>query len=124
MVLVVDDHNDSRELIAAVLQDAGVAIAEAATGRDGLARACSLPTPRLVLIDLSLPDVHGTEVVRRLKEDVLTAHIPVVALSASVMAADKERAAQAGCAAFIEKPFIPDDVVAMVRRVLDGALPL
>ena len=107
-----------------MLQDAGVAIAEAATGRDALARAGTLPTPQLVLIDLSLPDVHGTEVVRRLKEDVLTAHIPVVALSASVMAADKERAAKAGCAAFIEKPVIPDHVVAMVRRLLDGAVPL
>jgi two-component system cell cycle response regulator DivK len=123
VILIVDDHDDSRELMAAVLQDAGVAIAEAATGREALVRACALPRPHLVFIDLSLPDVHGTEVVRRLKEDVLTTHIPVVALSASVMAADKERAAKAGCAAFIEKPLIPDDVVAMVRRVLDGTLP-
>ena len=119
MVLVVDDHDDSRELMVAVLLDIGVAIAEAATGREALARASSRPTPHLVLIDLALPDFHGTEVVRRLKEDVLTAHIPVVALSASVMAADKERAANAGCSAFIEKPVTPDRVVAIVRRTLD-----
>lgn len=121
--MIVDDHDDSRELLAAVLQEIGVAIAEAATGREALVRACSSPTPDLVLIDLSLPDYHGTEVVRRLKQDVLTAQIPVLALSASVMAADKERAASAGCAAFIEKPLIPDRVVEIVRRVLDGGSP-
>ena len=123
MVLIVDDHDDSRELLSAVLQQIGAAIAEAANGQDALSRACSRPIPDLVLIDLSLPDYHGTEVVRRLKEDVLTAHIPVLALSASVMAADKQRAAAAGCAAFIEKPLIPDRVVEIVRRVLDGCPP-
>jgi CheY-like chemotaxis protein len=121
VILIVDDHDDSRELIAAVLQDIGVAIAEAATGCAALQRVASLPRPHLVLIDLSLPDVHGTEVVRRLKQDAATADIPVVALSASVMATDRERAADAGCIAFISKPVTPDHVIAVVRRVLDGA---
>ena len=63
VVLVVDDHADSRELVATVLQDIGVAIAEAAPARDALVRAWSKPHPHLVLIDLSLPDCHGTDVV-------------------------------------------------------------
>ena len=77
-----------------------------------------LPRPALILIDLSLPDCHGTEVVRQLKASAVTSDIPIIALSASVMASDKQRAASAGCAAFIEKPVMPDDVVALVRRLL------
>ena len=121
VILVVDDHADSRELVAAVLQDDGIAVAEAATGAEGLLRAWSKPHPHLVLIDLSLPDCHGTDVVRKLKEDARTRDIPVVALSASVMAADKERAAEAGCAEFIEKPVIPDTLIDVIRRVLGAA---
>jgi len=121
VILVVDDHADSRELVAAVLTDVGAAIAEAATGGDALQRAWLQPYPHLVLIDLSLPDCHGTDVVRMLKQDVRTRDIPVVALSASVMAADKERAAEAGCAEFIEKPVIPDTLIDVIRRVLGAA---
>jgi two-component system, cell cycle response regulator DivK len=121
VILVVDDHADSRELVAAVLLDVGVAVAEAATGGEAPLRARSKPRPHLILIDLSLPDCHGTDVVRTLKQDEATKDIPVVALSASVMAADKERAAEAGCAEFIEKPVIPDAMIGVIRRVLGAA---
>jgi two-component system cell cycle response regulator DivK len=121
VVLVVDDHVDSRDLMAAVLQEVGVAIAEAGTGADALERVAIDPRPSLILIDLSLPDCHGTEVVKTLKADPAARRIPVIALSASVMASDKEAAAEAGCAAFIEKPVLPDDVVAMVKRLLAAA---
>ena len=107
--------------MAAVLDELGVVIAEAATGRDALRRAAAVPLPQLILIDLSLPDCHGTEVVQLLKQDDRTCNIPIVALSASVMPADKEAAADAGCLAFIDKPVLPDQVVRMVRRVLSGA---
>ena len=120
LVLVVDDHVDSRDLMAAVLQEVGVVIAEAGTGAAALERAAASPRPALIMIDLSLPDCHGTAVVRALKADAAARDIPVVALSASVMPSDKDAAAEAGCAAFIEKPFMPDDVVALVRRLLAG----
>ena len=118
LVLIVDDHVDSRELLAAVLLDVGVAIAEAGTGSEAVVRATGDPRPSLILIDLALPDCHGTEVVRTLKERADTREIPIVALSASVMAADKEAAALAGCRAFIEKPLLPDTVIDMVKRLL------
>jgi CheY-like chemotaxis protein len=120
VVLVVDDHVDSRDLMAAVLQELGVAMAEAGTGADALKRVTESPRPALIMIDLSLPDMHGTEVVRRLKSDPTTSDIPIVALSASVMITDKANAASAGCTAFIEKPVLPDDVVEIVRRLLAG----
>jgi two-component system, cell cycle response regulator DivK len=121
LVLVVDDHVDSRELLSTVLLELGVSIAEAGTGKEALQRLAIAPAPDLILIDLSLPDCSGTDVVRALKLNPATRHIPVIALSASVMAPDKAAAAAAGCAAFIEKPALPDDVVRMVRRLLSGA---
>ena len=120
LVLVVDDHVDSRDLLAAVLREIGVSLAEAGCGKDALARLRVPPMPRLVLLDLSLPDCHGTEIVRALKSDTRTTHIPVIALSASVTPADKAAAAAAGCEGFIEKPLLPDEVVDLVRRVLTG----
>ena len=121
VVLIVDDHVDSRELLATVLQDVGVTVAEAGTGQEALARLAADPLPALVLVDLALPDCHGTDVVREIKRAPETRHIPVVALSASVQPSDKEAAAQAGCVAFIEKPLMPDDVIDLVRRLLSGA---
>jgi two-component system, cell cycle response regulator DivK len=118
VVLVVDDHVDSRDLMAAVLQEVGVAIAEAGTAAGALERVAMEPRPALIMIDLSLPDRHGTEVVKAFKADPLVRHIPVVALSASVMASDKDAAAEAGCAAFLEKPVLPDTVVALVKKLL------
>jgi two-component system, cell cycle response regulator DivK len=104
--------------MAAVLQEVGVAIAEAGTGSAAIERVAIEPRPSLIMIDMSLPDRHGTEVVKELKANAAARHIPIVALSASVMSSDKEAAAQAGCAAFIEKPVLPDQVVAMVKRLL------
>ena len=118
VVLVVDDHVDSRDLMAAVLQEVGVAIAEAGTGAGALERVAMEPRPALIMIDLALPDRHGTEVVKAFKADPAVRHIPVVALTASVMASDKEAAAEAGCVAFIEKPVLPDTVVALVKKLL------
>ena len=120
VVLIVDDHVDSRDLLATVLQELGVTIAEAGTGAEALDRLGTTPLPSLILIDLALPDCHGSDIVRALKADDATREIPVVGLSASMTAQDKARASDAGCLAFIEKPLLPDKVIALVRRVLSA----
>lgn len=120
LVLLIDDHVDTRDLLSIMLQGAGVSLAEAGTGEEALQRIAARQ-PSLIFMDMSLPDCHGTEVVRRLKRDPATRDIPVVALSASVRQADKAAAVEAGCIAFLEKPVLPDDVLALVRRLLSGA---
>jgi two-component system cell cycle response regulator DivK len=120
VVLIVDDHVDSRDLLATILQELGVTISEAGTGAEAFGRLGTTPLPSLILIDLALPDCHGSDIVRALKADAATRDIPVVALSAAVTTQEKARATNAGCVAFIEKPLLPDNVIALVRRVLSA----
>jgi CheY-like chemotaxis protein len=118
IVLIVDDHADSRELLAAVLASDGIATAEASSGAAALQRMHALPTPRLVILDLGLPDCYGTDLIRTLRADVVTAGVPVLVLSASVTARDRQAAIAAGALGFMAKPILPDDVIDAVRRAL------
>jgi CheY-like chemotaxis protein len=85
------------------LQRRGYAVSIACNGREGVARARS-DSPDLVIMDMILPLLDGWEATRLLKADPLTRHIPVLGLSSSVMAADRERARSAGCDDFATKP--------------------
>ena len=119
VVLVVDDHADSRELIAAVLGAASVATAEASSGAAALQRVLEEPRPSAIIIDLGLPDCHGTDCIRALKQAPETAGIPILVLSASVTDADKRGATEAGAIAFLRKPILPDDLLIALRKVLE-----
>jgi CheY-like chemotaxis protein len=95
-VLVVDDDDDIRETIALLLQGAGYMTLEAPGGRDALARLRAGGEVAVILLDLRMPDMSGTDVVRELKGDPALARIPVVVMSgdnaasviASVIGAD------------------------------------
>ena len=117
-MLVVDDHADSRELIAAVLGPAGIATAEASTGASALQRVLEEPRPCAVVIDLELPDCHGTDCIRILRQAPETAHLPILVLSASVRDTDRDRAVAAGATAFLRKPILPNDLLNAVREAL------
>ena len=119
-MLVVDDHADSRELIAAVLGGANIGTAEASSGAAALQRILEKPRPGIVIIDLGLPDCHGTECIRILRQTPETAHLPILVLSASVTDADRRGAAEAGATAFLRKPILPDDLLTALREALAG----
>lgn len=121
IALVVDDHADSRELIAAVLGPAGIGTSEASTCQAALDRLEMPPAIRLVIIDLHLPDCHGTEVIRAVRGRPATALMPIIVLSAAVTPKDRLAAVQAGASLFLAKPFIPDALVAAVTGLLDQA---
>ena len=88
LILIVDDEPDLRELLAFNLRQAGFRSAEAASGAEALARARALK-PALVLLDLNLPDLAGTEVCRLLKAEPQTAEIPILMLTARGSEADR-----------------------------------
>jgi two-component system catabolic regulation response regulator CreB len=125
-VLVVDDHADCRELVGVVLGAAGIGTAEASSCRAAIEWLATAPAPHALIVDLRLPDGHGTEVIRQFRRNPETASRPVLVLSALVTEADRLAASDAGAAAFLPKPVLPDDLLNVMRRLLlmpetDGA---
>ncbi len=117
-VLVVEDNEDNRALVAKVLGYAGYRVVEAASGEEALELVARGP-PDLILMDLNLGGMNGFEATRRLKEDPATARVPVVALTAYAMVGDRERALEAGCDGYIAKPVdvrrLPEQVETFIR---------
>jgi two-component system, cell cycle response regulator DivK len=118
-VLVVDDSEDTRVMYGAYLRHVGYHVREAATGAAALLLARREPID-VILMDIALPEMDGFEATRRLKADPETKRIPVVALTAYAVPPAPERAAEAGCAAYLAKPCTPREVVATIERVLEG----
>ena len=102
-ILIVDDNQDSRELVIKILKKSGYQLAEAVDGEDALNKVAAAP-PDLILMDISLPKIDGHEVTRRLKGQEAYKDIPIIALTAHAMKGDKEKALAAGCAGYISKP--------------------
>jgi CheY-like chemotaxis protein len=112
-ILVVDDDSAILELIAQVLTDEGYSVIAAGDGRTAveLARA---KRPRLILLDLMMPEMNGWQVIAKLQESPPTRKIPVILLSARRDLA--QSAADLGATAYIEKPFDLDDLLECVQR--------
>jgi two-component system, cell cycle response regulator DivK len=103
LILIVDDNEQNRRLARDVLEFAGFRTLEAVGGIEGVALAVE-HRPDLVLMDIRMPDMKGTEAVRKLREDERTAAIPVVALTSSTMKGDRERFLADGFDGYLEKP--------------------
>jgi len=102
-VLIVDDNQDSRELVVKILKARGYQMIEAVDGEEALEKAAA-EKPDLILMDRSLPKIDGYEVTRRLKGREEFKGIPIVALTAHAMTGDREKALEAGCDGYISKP--------------------
>jgi CheY-like chemotaxis protein len=102
-ILYVEDNDDNVYMLKNRLSRAGFTVIIATNGAQGVAMATS-EQPDLILMDLTLPDIDGEEVTRRIKADPATEHIPVIALTANAMSGDRENALAAGCDDFDTKP--------------------
>ncbi|MDC0709000.1 response regulator [Stigmatella sp. ncwal1] len=129
-VLIVDDERDLAELIDFNLQAAGFSTRVAATGEAALT-AASEQTPQLVLLDLMLPDISGTEVCRQLRSNALTRDVLIVMLTAKGEEADRVRGFEVGADDYVTKPFSVRELVLRIKAVLrrgtpakEGAAPL
>ena len=102
-ILYVEDNDDNVYMLKNRLTRAGFTVVIAKNGMQGIAMANS-EQPDLILMDLTLPDIDGEEATRRIKADPATKHIPILALTANAMSADRESAIAAGCDDFDTKP--------------------
>ena len=118
-ILVVEDNPLNLKLVRDVLDAAGYDVVSATSGEEGL-RVAAERTPDLVLMDLQLPGIDGTETLHRLRRDGMAPDVPVVAVTAFAMAEDHARAERAGFDAYVEKPISVRSLVHQVRQLLDG----
>ena len=119
LVLVVDDFADNREMYAEYLSFSGYDVIEATNGKEAV-EAAHARMPDIIIMDLSLPVMDGWEATRRLKADDRTRKIPVVALTGHALAGHSKGARDAGCDSFLAKPCLPDQLVAEIKRMLEG----
>jgi CheY-like chemotaxis protein len=116
-LLIADDKVGGRELVRAVLEGSGYIIYEAADGLEALRLAREL-RPDLIVLDLNMPGLNGFEVIQELRGDAEFVDVPVLALTASAMHGDRERALAAGFTGYLSKPIGPRELRAEVNRLL------
>ena len=120
LVLVADDEEDILTLVTTVLQNAGHQVVPVRDGADALA-AVRDRKPDLAVIDISMPEVDGLEVLRRLRADAETSELPVILLSAQAQEADVARGFETGASAYVKKPFSPRELAQRVNDLLGSS---
>jgi DNA-binding response OmpR family regulator len=117
-VLVVDDDDVIRQLICLNLELEGFEVYQAADGLDALDKVREVD-PAVVTLDIMMPKLDGWDAAARLRSDPTTAHVRVVLLSARAQEADLKRGSRLGVDFYLTKPFDPDELVAVVRRLAE-----
>ena len=118
-ILIVEDHPDSREILAIQLRLMSYEVIEAADGQEGIEKA-QAENPNLIIMDLGLPGINGIEATVGLKQNPKTSHIPVIALTAWQGQDYKDKALQAGMAGFLSKPTPSRILKDVIERSLLG----
>ncbi len=121
-IAIIEDNADNRLLARTMLAD-DYQVVEFEDGTGGLAGLLAAP-PDLVLLDVSLPGLDGTEVVRQIRANPILRHLPVIALTAHAMAGDRERLLEAGFTDYVAKPILDEnDLLKPIATALAGTTP-
>jgi two-component system cell cycle response regulator DivK len=116
-ILVVEDHEENRRLLRDLLTSFGYELVEAVTGEEGLVSA-ETHRPDLILMDIQLPGLDGYETTRRIKANPALRRIPVIAVTSYALSGDDVKALEAGCDAYVTKPFDPAELLAKIGEFL------
>jgi len=119
-ILIVEDNELNLKLLKDVLDFHGYSTVVTGLGAEALSLARQYH-PDLILLDIQLPDIAGTEVARRLKADGPTHAIPIIAVTAFAMSGDRKKILDSGCDDYISKPFNLQAFLALVERHFDGS---
>jgi two-component system cell cycle response regulator DivK len=120
LILIVEDNPQNLKLVRDTLQVKGYRTIEAGTGEEGVQLARE-HQPALVLMDIQLPRISGIEAFRQLRADPTTRTIPIIAVTASVMAQERQKVMAAGFDGFQGKPISARELLETIRKVLAGA---
>lgn len=118
-LLLVEDNEMNRDMLSRRLRRKGFEVAVAVDGREGVRQAKEM-LPDLILLDMSLPEIDGWEAARQIKQDVRTAHIPIIAQTAHAMSDDREKCLAAGCDDYTPKPIHLPQLLAKIEALLEG----
>jgi CheY-like chemotaxis protein len=118
-ILVVDDNEANSKLARVLLRGEGYRVHTAVDAEEAL-RLLQALTPNMILMDIQLPGMDGLELTRRLKADVATRDIVIVALTAYAMKGDEEKALAAGCDGYVAKPIDIDSLPNVVAQLLSS----
>jgi two-component system cell cycle response regulator DivK len=119
-ILMIEDNPANMKLAVLLLQNAGHSVHCAVDAETGVALARA-ELPQLILMDIQLPGMDGLAATAMLKQDPLTAAIPVIALTAMAMKSDRERSIRAGCDAYIAKPLRYRELYATISSLLPAS---
>jgi len=116
-ILIVDDSEDNRDVLARRLQRRGFDVTQAAGGKQGAEQATA-DLPDLILMDMNMPEIDGWESTRMIRSQGLK--VPIIAITAHAMAGDRERAIEAGCTEYHTKPVELDKLLETIEFLLAG----
>ncbi|MBA3003998.1 MAG: response regulator [Desulfurivibrio sp.] len=116
--LIIEDTPDNMRLICFILNRNGIDTIEAETGQKGIELALAKPRPDFIILDIQLPDIEGTEVLKIIRNSEANGSIPIIAMTSYAMSGDRDRLLADGCNGYIEKPIDPMTVMDQLREVL------
>ncbi len=116
-VLVIEDNEDNLYLIKFILTNNGNKVIEAREGIAGVNLAIK-EKPDLILMDIQLPDINGLDATKKIRSSKIDGSIPIIALTSYAMPGDKEKALEAGCNGYIEKPIDPATIMKKLKKYL------
>ena len=116
--LVVEDHKDILEVLIQLLESWNFAVVSANTGMEGVEKAIK-EKPDLILMDIMLPSMDGREATRRIRSNLETKDIPILAITALPKESQLKECIEAGCNDFMLKPFTPEKLLEKIQTVLD-----
>ena len=116
-ILIVEDQEDNRQILRDLLTSADYEMSEAENGQEAL-DAVAKQKPDLILMDIQLPVMDGYEATRRLKGNPAYKDIPIIVVTSYALSGDEGKARDAGCDAYVTKPYSPRQLLAKIREFL------
>ena len=116
-ILVIEDNETNLYLVKFILEQNGLEVIEAKNGKDGVELAIK-EKPDLIIMDIQLPDISGYEATKRIRASEIDYELSIIALTSYAMIGDRQKALDAGCNGYIEKPINPETFIVEIQKYL------